>query len=518
MTKTGKRATKEYRTQVPNDHQRLGYPSDVNMRLSGHGARRRRRMPGWMKALLAMATGTFAFGMVMLVIFIIAFPPFFRDLEPRYQQRLIDMFPPFDQLRPTVPFEVIPTLGGADNGDAAQQLLMTVESVTTPEPADGQGAEATPVPSLTPSGNDVLEGIPAGVVPTDVNAPTFTPSPLPEYVSPTPLPAQAAVVQPTWTPAFIPTEIPLPKSALLDLNRVKYEVQLWNNCGPTTMTMALSYYGWTREQTTAANWMKLHTEEKNVSPRQMVDFVNLQAFHGDTRSLFRYGGTTTVLKRLLAAGFPVVVEESIQPESGGWMGHYVLLVGYDDYEQHFLTFDSYLGSNQNQGRPSPYSAFDGRWRHFNRVFMVVYPQSRELDLREALGEYVSPEYGYQAALAAARDDASRDGDDRWAWFNMGTAYVERGQYDNAAIAYDQALQLNLPFRMMWYQFGPFEAYYSIGEYTNVRALADVNIANTRYVEESYYWKGMAYAAEGDTSRALEMFDLALRYNSNFTSA
>jgi len=48
---------------------------------------------------------------------------------------------------------------------------------------------------------------------------------------------------------------------------------------------------------------------------------------------------------------------------------------------------------------------------------------------------------------------------------------------------------------------PYEAYYAIGDYTNVRVLADITIANTPYVEEAYYWKGMAYAAEGDTSSA-----------------
>lgn len=523
-----KRDTTELPSTIPNDYRHLAVPGSVNLRLSGRGrkrrpqVRRRGGMSNWMKALLALGAGVFAFGLVMLVIAIIAFPPFFRSLEPRYQQRLIDMFPPFDALRPTAPFQVLPTLGGSGDDNAAQQLLQTQDGAQAATPdseatldlaGSGGAAESTPVPTLTPVEGSV-SGIPVGQVPSP------TPTPLPVYVSPTPNTVIAAApVAPTWTPLVLPTEVPLPKSALLDLTRIKYERQGWNNCGPTTMTMALSYYGWGRDQYTAARWMKPHTEDKNVSPWQMVRFVNENTPSTGIKALYRVGGTPTLIKHLIAAGFPVVIEESIQPEGEGWMGHYVLIVGYDDYAQHFLTFDSYLGSNQQKGRPSPYSVFEEHWRHFNRVFLVPYTVDRELLLREVLGPYVDPTYGYQSALAMAREEASRDRDDHWAWFNMGSAYVALKQWENAAVAYDQALSLGkLPFRMLWYQFGPYEAYFYTGAYNNVRALANSTIATTPYVEESYYWKGMAYAAEGNRSAALDQFALALRYNNNFFPA
>ena len=60
----------------------------------------------------------------------------------------------------------------------------------------------------------------------------------------------------------------------------------------------------------------------------------------------------------------------------------MLFIGYDEYQQHFLTFDSYPGSNKDQGRPSLHSVFDDKWRHFNCVFMVVYEPSREMELRK----------------------------------------------------------------------------------------------------------------------------------------
>lgn len=525
--KAGKAGTRErprLPSNIPTDYNHLGVPGSVNFPLDHPRsrrphARRRRGMSTWMKALLAMGGVMVALGAIALVIFAIAFPPFFRSLEPRYQQRLIGIFPPFEALRPTAPFSVIPTLSGAVDSEAAQQLLLTQEGemVSTPLPAEigaghgGEGESAAPAvgpaasPTFlpTPTPTESVGGIPVGAVPTEV------PTMLPTYAAP-----QQVAALPTFTPMVAPTEAPLPST--VKLSNIRYEQQGWNNCGPTTMTMALSYYGWTSDQYTAARWMKPNAEDKNVSPWQMVRFVNENT---NVKALYRYGGTMTVLKQLLAAGFPVVVEESIQPEGEGWMGHYVLLMGYDDYQQHFLTFDSFLGSNKGEGRPSPYSVFDEKWRHFNRVFLVVYDPAREMDLRQALGDYVDPVYGYRTALEQARNEAVRDRQDKWAWFNMGTAYVLLKDYENAALAYDQAFQFSLPPRMLWYQFGPLEAYFHAGRYYDVLFYADVALKNSaNYIEEPYYYQGLVYAAQGDYSQALEKFNQALRFNRNFFPA
>jgi hypothetical protein len=509
--------TQRLPSTVPNDYDHLGVPGslDIPLATSRRGregrarrrvqARQKRGLPNWAKALLAIGGALFAFGVVGLVIFIIAFPPFFRDLEPRYQQRIIGYFPPATYWMPTRPFEQLPTLGGAGDSSEAQQLLLTQQAPPTDPPALVEPVlSSTPVPTLTPADTESDDGgIPVGMADTPV------PTPLPVLDTP----AQAAEVVPTWTPIVQPTQVPLPGRVWLE--GIRYEQQGWNNCGPTTMTMALSFYGWTNNQQTAAHWMKPHPEDKNVSPWQMVRFVNENT---NVRALYRYGGTTQLIKRLLAARFPVVVEESIQPAGEGWMGHYTLLMGYDETLQQFLAFDSYLGSNQGQGKPLAYSVFDDSWRHFNRVFMVVYEPSRETLLREVLGEYVDPNYGYKIALETARAEAAKNMEDKWAWFNVGTSYVALGEYENAAIAFDQSLAFGLPFRMLWYQFGPFEAYFYTGRYNDVLAMANANLGSTKYVEETYYWQGMVYAAQGDTQNAIYKFNEALKYNSNFFPA
>jgi tetratricopeptide (TPR) repeat protein len=73
---------------------------------------------------------------------------------------------------------------------------------------------------------------------------------------------------------------------------------------------------------------------------------------------------------------------------------------------------------------------------------------------------------------------------------MGTAFLKLGMSEQAASAYDQAIRRGLPFRMIWYQFGIFEAYFNVGRYGDVETIAQ-NVINDsrRNVEEAYYWRG-----------------------------
>ncbi|NDJ79215.1 MAG: tetratricopeptide repeat protein [Chloroflexi bacterium] len=329
--------------------------------------------------------------------------------------------------------------------------------------------------------------------------------------------ATFAALMPTETPLLISVpgnEPPLPSFVFLG-DDVRYEPQSWNNQGPANLSMALSYFGWDGNQATAAAWLKPNPDDKNVSPWQMVRFVNEQTpYH----ALYRVGGSVDVLRRVLAAGFPVIIERGFQPAGEDWLGHYLLLLGYDDATGHFLAFDSYLGSNGGTGFSHPYAELDAWWRHFNRTFIVVYDDAREADLRAALGDYADPQYGYEMALETAREEATQDSSDGWAWFNMGTAYIALGDYESAAIAYDQAFALNLPWRMLWYQFGPYEAYFHTGRYADVIALAETTQSIVANIEESYYWEGMAYAALGETEPTIRNILIALDYNPNFFPA
>jgi tetratricopeptide (TPR) repeat protein len=330
--------------------------------------------------------------------------------------------------------------------------------------------------------------------------PTSTPT-----ASATPSQTPEVTVSPSSTAS--PTPV-LP--AAMALTGFTHQYQTWNNCGPATLTTALTYYGRTERQAEAAKFLKPDWDDKNVSPNEMAAYVR-QLGLGVT---VRVGGTLDDLKRLIANGFPVLVEKGFEPEPDkGWMGHYLLLSGYDDAQGIFITQDSYLGPD----RKVSYAEIDKYWRQFNRLFIVPYP----VDDAERIESLIGPENVqtmHEGALATAQVEAAADPVDAFAWFNAGTNLAALGRYDEAAAAFDEARRVGLPWRMLWYQFRPYEAYYEVGRYEDVIALARATLNVMDDLEESHYWLGMAQLAQGEPDNARRAFELALAFNPNFAPA
>lgn len=303
------------------------------------------------------------------------------------------------------------------------------------------------------------------------------------------------------------------------LNGITHIYQSWNNCGPATLTMALTYYGVQADQNPAANWLKPNYEDKNVSPWEIVDYVNTQ-LPGTLRAIVRHGGTIDQLKLLISNNFPVLAEAGYDPPNDpqGWMGHYLFVSGYDDAQGTFITQDSFEGPNY----PYEYAYFDEFWRHFNRLYIVVYDVRREAELMTLLGDDADEQQNYENALAAAREDAIANREDPFAWFNMGTNFTYLGMYEEAATAYDQARNVGggLPWRMSWYQFGWYEAYLEMGRYNDVIQLAQatLNDGGGQYVEETYYYAALAREAMGERDRAIDNLNFVISFNPNFTEA
>ncbi len=452
------------------------------------------------RSAVSVAAGTFGFMLVAGVVLAIIVPPWYRSLQPRYQEIWCHRISALCDLKKQAPEGDVLVFQG-DTDDALALLNDTTSTPTPTATTEPNISLASNEPTFTPIPPKSAGG--GGTNPDDLPSPTV-------FVPP-------ATVAPSPTPTATP--IPIPLAAQLDFSKIKWEQQGWNNCGPTTVTIALSYFGYSDNQTRAANFLKPNVEDKNVSPGQLVEFVNTDAATDvAVRALYRVGGTLDLLKRFIAAGFPVIVERGINVRDTGWMGHYSLVVGYDDATGDFLLFDSYFGSNKNQGRPERQDAIDLGWKQFNYTYVVLYDPTREVELREVLGNYADPAYAASDALERAKAAATLDPDDKYAWFNMGTSLTLLGRYDEAVLAYNRARTLDLPYRIWWYQFGPYIAYYHVGQYNEVVTIADTTESNQSYIEEIYYYRGLAYAAQNKPEEAVKEFDKALRYNKNFSKA
>jgi tetratricopeptide (TPR) repeat protein len=159
------------------------------------------------------------------------------------------------------------------------------------------------------------------------------------------------------------------------------------------------------------------------------------------------------------------------------------------------------------------------WRAFNYVFVVLYPPDRQADVTARLGAEADPQANLANAAARARQEIAAAVDARaqaFAWYNLGTGLTALGDYANAAAAYDQARLLELPFRMLWYQPQPLEAYVGAGRYQDTIDLSDSALVQADNVEEVHYWRGRARQALGDQDSAVSDWRTALQYNRNYS--
>ncbi|MCW5865558.1 MAG: C39 family peptidase [Anaerolineae bacterium] len=294
--------------------------------------------------------------------------------------------------------------------------------------------------------------------------------------------------------------------------------QKFNNCGPTNLTLVLNHYGIDVDQFDVAAVARPNYEDRNVSPGELVDYVNE---HTALRAVTYVGGDIDTLRALLAAGVPVIIETGLEPDAAtGWMGHYLTVFAYDDITRHFSVRDTYLGPWQGEGLAG-YDETARTWAQFNGAFVVVYPPERAADVAAALGPaFADAGAMWAAAVARAREAARTRPDDPFAWFNLGSGLTAlAGQGDaalaaGAAAAFDRARQLGLPPRMLWYQFAPYEAYLAAGRPGDVLALTAVTLENQggRNVEETYLYQGLALLATGDAAGARAALARAVELN------
>lgn len=353
-------------------------------------------------------------------------------------------------------------------------------------------------------------------------AATSTLTPNGSGAAPTLVPRKHRLVSlPTPTPdAVLQSSTHRPAVAFVELTGLRHQWQTWNNCGPATLAMHLSYFGATVDQSQPGAALRTHEDDKNVMPEELAAYARRQGYEAQVL----INGNPDRLRLLLSNGLPVLVETWLEDEPNNGMGHYRLLIGYDDASRQWFAYDSYDRHrlrNPNgayQGIQFSYEEFEALWKVFNHTYLIIYPPGQAELVRSIVGADLEPQQMWQRALREAQTAAAQQPNDPYLWFNLGSDLTALGRYQEAATAYDQARLLGLPWRMLWYQFGPFEAYYASGRYQEIMVLADATIRTTVSIEEPFYWRGQALAALGDWVGAQRAWQTALKLNPQYTQA
>jgi len=219
-----------------------------------------------------------------------------------------------------------------------------------------------------------LVGLAATETPGSGIPSTRTPSPTP---SQTPTPTQG----PTLTPTI--TSTPLPDSVILKGIRYEDQHNRWNYCGPANLSMALNYIGWNGNRDVIAKAVKPGIQDPkldfiqqgrwdyNVMPYELVDFVNDDT---EFRALSRLGGNIDLVKKLLAADFPLIAEKGYYEKNYAgkivWLGHYQFVTGYDDARGEVIVQDTWNDGPNFRIKYEEFMAPEA-WLSFDNIFILV---------------------------------------------------------------------------------------------------------------------------------------------------
>ena len=435
-----------------------------------------------MKRFLTISAAIFV---VVLAIFAWQLPTILRAMPSRY----VSLLPaPIQELGVREHVEVLPT--------AAVAVELSLEDIIPP--TETATPTATFAPPSTPTPEIIVED--SEVPPTATPLPTATP---------------------------IPSPTPIPFDTVARLNGIQHQFQSWNNCGPATLAMSLSHFDLVLRQEQTADWLKPNPEDRNVTPAELVAYVERET---ELMAITRANGDLDTLRRFLSNGIPVIIETGIDPPGDfawmEWYGHYYLAVAYD--EENLWVYDSWLGTEieaaieereaSEEGRPIPLAELDRFWRHFNRQYVAIYRPDQAQLVQDIIGEQLDDQVMWQRALDVNLRELEAEPENPYLWFNLGQIYIGLSDYESAAKAFDRARQIGLPWRMLWYQFGPYEAYWQVGRYSDVIALADVTLHQRPYFEESYYYRALAFQAIGDTNSAIQDLRRAVDFNPRYTAA
>src|SRR3989338_5566497 len=132
-----------------------------------------------------------------------------------------------------------------------------------------------------------------------------------------------------------------PVPQVYEIPSAAYVGQTFNNCGPATLSMVMSYFGKSvsqdvlRDQIRPYNNPQGGVDDKSLFADEFVKYAKQYGFEG----IQRPDGDVTLLKTLIVNDIPIIVRTWLHPNED--IGHFRIVRGYD--ENGFIQDDSYEG-------------------------------------------------------------------------------------------------------------------------------------------------------------------------------
>jgi len=225
------------------------------------------------------------------------------------------------------------------------------------------------------------------------------------------------------------------------------------------------------------------------------------------------GADTQRLRRLLAAGIPVIVEQLLHDDTD--ISHFRLVRGYSQANGIFITGDSYYGNPYNVG----YNTFE-RWsRMFNHRYVPIWKPEQTALVQAILGDDWDPTTMYTHARTVDLAGVQANPADPMWWLALGHSEYGLGNWNAAFADYQKSVALGgVTKRVLWYQWWPVTALNKAGRYAEVIPLADDAIASAKVYAEMRYERAVALHGLARDAEAKAELLRALDDDPNYTPA
>ncbi len=290
--------------------------------------------------------------------------------------------------------------------------------------------------------------------------------------------------------------------------------QTFNNCGPAALSMALSYHGVNESQEKLGQDLRPYQVASGDNDDKSVTLEEL-AEKGKNYGLIPYHrpmGNPEIVKQFIANDMPVIARTLTKPNED--IGHYRIIKGYDEALGIFIQDDSL----QNKNLSFSYDDFNILWEKFNYEYLVLVPGDKQKIAEQILGPNLNAQASWQNAVANSERELLENPSDIYARFNLSVALYNIGNYQRSTEEFEKVENL-LPFRTLWYQIEPTQAYFELGNYDRVFEITDRVLNNyNRAFSELYVLRGKIYQRQGNLEKARSEFQKAVFYNQNLKEA
>ncbi len=383
-----------------------------------------------------------------------------------------------------------------------QSALLPVNVATTP----AVSAAATAEPTATAAPIIIRAATTGSASPTVSAAATTAPTRAPI--------ATATTVTQTPSVVVAPQPIVIPPAVFLE--PMTHWFQGWNQCAEVSSAMALSYFGSRVDPNSVTATLRPNKDwkaSKNVESPYIVEYLRGQG----VRAQAFEGGSVDRIKRLVAAGAPVIVGQWQNRTDHAGVGHWRVVRGYDDAKGIFLLNDSMVGA----AVPMTYAEFDDLWPLYDYVYIPLWNDRLAPAIQQVMGAEMDPKVNAAHAIAYDQSRIKEQPTNAELYFGLGGAYFKAGDDQKAVEMYHKAKSMGVLDRTpwaLWDQSWPVTAMVNIGMDDEALQVAQENIKSAGVYALMRYEGGRVFEKRGDLVGAKREYQMALGDNKNLKEA